>query len=169
MYVCMCVCMYVCVYVCMYVCMYVCVYMCMCVCMYMYVCVYVCVYVCMYVCMYINFYRPHFSLDVDSKEEYFIELILSRHARKLLSSRCIKDLGLFAAHLDFDLVQWMGKERCVCVCRYLMFILLSDIELPILKTISKHCVSFTNNSIGLFQPHQPSTHPQVLPWKRLLP
>lgn len=55
--------------------------------------------------------RPHFALDVDSKEEYFIELILSRHARKLLSSRCIKDLGLFAAHLDFDLVQWMGKER----------------------------------------------------------
>ncbi len=59
----------------------------------------------------IIFIRPHFSLDIDTKEEYFIELILSRHARDLLSSNCIRDLGMFASHLDFDLALWMSKER----------------------------------------------------------
>ena len=56
-------------------------------------------------------YRPHFALDMDTKEEFFIELILSRHARKLLTTNSLRDLGLFAAHLDFNLVQWMGRER----------------------------------------------------------
>ena len=55
--------------------------------------------------------RPHFALDMDTKEEFFIELILSRHARKLLTTNSLRDLGLFAAHLDFNLVQWMGRER----------------------------------------------------------
>ena len=47
------------------------------------------------------FSRPQFLLDMDTKEEYFIELILSRHARKLLTATCLRDLGKFAAHLDF--------------------------------------------------------------------
>ena len=63
-----------------------------------------------YLCI-VSIARPHFALDMDTKEEYFIELILSRHARKLFSSKCIRDLGLFASHLDFDLEQWMSKER----------------------------------------------------------
>ena len=50
-------------------------------------------------------------MDVDSKEEYFIELILSRHARKLLMSRSLRDLGKFAAHLDFNLSSWLARER----------------------------------------------------------
>ena len=56
-------------------------------------------------------FRPNFTLEMDSKEEFFIELILSRHARKLLSNKCLKDLGLFAAHLEFNLSQWMSRER----------------------------------------------------------
>jgi hypothetical protein len=55
--------------------------------------------------------RPQFVLDIDSKEEYFIELILSRHARKLLTATCLRDLGKFAAHLDFDLEKWLARER----------------------------------------------------------
>ena len=60
--------------------------------------------------------RPHFALDMDTKEEFFIELILSRHARKLLTTTSLHDLGLFAAHLDFNLVQWMGRERLGASC-----------------------------------------------------
>ena len=56
-------------------------------------------------------YRPQFVLDVDTKEEYFIELILSRHARKLLTATCLRDLGKFAAHLDFNLEKWLVRER----------------------------------------------------------
>ena len=42
-----------------------------------------------------------------------MELILSRHARKLLMARCLRDLGRFAAHLDFNLQGWMVRERWV--------------------------------------------------------
>ncbi|CAI8008141.1 Guanine nucleotide exchange factor subunit RIC1 [Geodia barretti] len=55
--------------------------------------------------------RPQFVLDMESKEEYFIELILSRHARKLLTATCLRDLGKFAAHLDFSLEKWLARER----------------------------------------------------------
>lgn len=56
-------------------------------------------------------YRPQFVMDVDSKEEYFIELILNRHARKLLTSRSLRELGKFSAHLDFNLSGWLARER----------------------------------------------------------
>ncbi|XP_019849671.1 PREDICTED: RAB6A-GEF complex partner protein 1-like isoform X2 [Amphimedon queenslandica] len=60
--------------------------------------------------------RPHFALDVDTKEDFFIELILCRHARKLLTTASLSDLGLFAAHLEFDIPQWMAKERHRAAC-----------------------------------------------------
>lgn len=53
--------------------------------------------------------------DIDSKEEYFIEMILSRHARKLLMTRCMRDLGKFVAYLNFDLQGWMARERLVYI------------------------------------------------------
>ncbi|XP_067001739.2 guanine nucleotide exchange factor subunit Rich [Anabrus simplex] len=46
-----------------------------------------------------------------SAEEFFIDVILQRHARRLLSSRRLSDLGHFAAHLDFHLVTWLARER----------------------------------------------------------
>ena len=62
-------------------------------------------------------------MDVDSKEEYFIELILSRHARKLLTARSLRDLGKFVAHLDFNLNSWLARERyCGSFCMYMYVI-----------------------------------------------
>lgn len=55
-----------------------------------------------------------FSLDRDisgSAEEFFMDVILQRHARRLLSSRRLADLGRFAARLDFHLVAWLARER----------------------------------------------------------
>ena len=43
-------------------------------------------------------------------EEFFIDVILQRHARKLLSSGRLFDLGTFAAQLDFYMVSWLKKE-----------------------------------------------------------
>eukprot|EP00795_Rhopilema_esculentum_P004641 gene4641-20920_t len=50
-------------------------------------------------------------VTVESCEQFFTDLILARHARKLLSSFRLRDLGRFSAHLDFDLVSWFTRER----------------------------------------------------------
>lgn len=39
-----------------------------------------------------------------------MELLLSRHARKLLMSHSLRDLGRFSAHLDFPLSPWLMRE-----------------------------------------------------------
>ena len=44
-------------------------------------------------------------------EDFFIDVILQRHARRLLSARRLTDLGRFAARLDFHLVTWLARER----------------------------------------------------------
>ncbi|CAH1163628.1 unnamed protein product [Phaedon cochleariae] len=46
-----------------------------------------------------------------TSEEFFIDVILQKHARRLLSARRLTDLGYFAAHLDIHLVSWLAKER----------------------------------------------------------
>ncbi|XP_026289117.1 guanine nucleotide exchange factor subunit Rich isoform X1 [Frankliniella occidentalis] len=46
-----------------------------------------------------------------SAEEFFMDVILQRHARRLLSTRRLADLGRFAARLDFHLVAWLARER----------------------------------------------------------
>ena len=51
------------------------------------------------------------SSMVESCEHFYIELILGRFARSLLSKSLLNDLGTFAAHLEFDLVSWLTKER----------------------------------------------------------
>ncbi|EFA06481.2 guanine nucleotide exchange factor subunit Rich [Tribolium castaneum] len=51
------------------------------------------------------------SPNNNTAEEFFIDVILQKHARRLLSTRRLTDLGYFAAHLDFHLVAWLGKER----------------------------------------------------------
>ena len=43
-------------------------------------------------------------------EEFFIDVILQRHARKLLSGVRLFDLGTFAAQLDFHMVTWLRRE-----------------------------------------------------------
>lgn len=46
-----------------------------------------------------------------SAEEFFIDVILQRHARRLLSAQRLLDLGHFAAHLDFHPVSWLSREK----------------------------------------------------------
>ncbi|XP_066582694.1 guanine nucleotide exchange factor subunit Rich-like isoform X2 [Prorops nasuta] len=46
-----------------------------------------------------------------SAEEFFIDVILQRHARRLLTARRLADLGRFSARLDFHLITWLGRER----------------------------------------------------------
>ncbi|XP_028401796.1 RAB6A-GEF complex partner protein 1-like [Dendronephthya gigantea] len=47
----------------------------------------------------------------DAPEGFFLDTILNRHSRKLLSSNRLKDLGRFSAYLDFNLREWLRKER----------------------------------------------------------
>ncbi|XP_033636586.1 RAB6A-GEF complex partner protein 1-like isoform X2 [Asterias rubens] len=49
--------------------------------------------------------------QITTAEEYFVDSILNRHARKLLASMRLRDLGLYAADLDFKLQPWLTKER----------------------------------------------------------
>jgi hypothetical protein len=46
-----------------------------------------------------------------ANEVEFIDAILTQHARKLLTAGKIRDLGYFAANLDFHLATWFRKER----------------------------------------------------------
>ncbi|KAL7631863.1 UNVERIFIED_CONTAM: hypothetical protein RMT77_017834 [Armadillidium vulgare] len=51
------------------------------------------------------------SKDLSTAEEYFLDVILQRRAKKLLTDRRLRDLGTMAAHLDFPLVSWLRKEK----------------------------------------------------------
>merc|ERR1712025_402906 len=44
-------------------------------------------------------------------EHYYIETILTRHARKMLEEMRLRDLGQFAAHMGFQLVPFLKKEQ----------------------------------------------------------
>jgi hypothetical protein len=52
---------------------------------------------------------PNTSKD-GTAEEFFIDTIFARHARKLLSAGRLADLGKFSAHLEFQLVSWLRRE-----------------------------------------------------------
>lgn len=41
----------------------------------------------------------------------YIDMMLWRHARRLLEEIKLKDLGCFAAQLGFELIGWLCKER----------------------------------------------------------
>ena len=50
--------------------------------------------------------------DDGTAEQFFIDVILNRHARKLMASYRLRDLASFAANLeDYQLVQWLRKEK----------------------------------------------------------
>lgn len=46
-----------------------------------------------------------------SAEEFFMDVMVQRHARRLLCDHRLGDLGRLSAHLDFPLVGWLGRER----------------------------------------------------------
>ncbi|RZF41581.1 hypothetical protein LSTR_LSTR000295 [Laodelphax striatellus] len=47
----------------------------------------------------------------DSAEEFFMDVMIQRHARRLLSQHQLSDLGRMSAHLFFPLVGWLARER----------------------------------------------------------
>ncbi|XP_016069729.1 PREDICTED: RAB6A-GEF complex partner protein 1 isoform X3 [Miniopterus natalensis] len=51
------------------------------------------------------------SKDSDCAENMYIDMMLWRHARRLLEEVRLKDLGCFAAQLGFELISWLCKER----------------------------------------------------------
>ncbi|TMS40173.1 hypothetical protein L596_006586 [Steinernema carpocapsae] len=53
-------------------------------------------------------------VDCNSKKVLgeYLQDILEGHARTLLTEYALRDLGAFASHLDFDLVQWLTREYC---------------------------------------------------------
>ncbi|XP_054356809.1 guanine nucleotide exchange factor subunit RIC1 isoform X4 [Pongo pygmaeus] len=51
------------------------------------------------------------SKDSDCAENMYIDMMLWRHARRLLEDVRLKDLGCFAAQLGFELISWLCKER----------------------------------------------------------
>lgn len=46
-----------------------------------------------------------------SAEDFFIDVILQRHARRLLQEKRFIDLGYMSAALDFHLVGWLSREK----------------------------------------------------------
>ena len=55
------------------------------------------------------FYRR--PSELETADNFFIDTILNRHARLLLTAHRLRDLGRFAAYLEFALVPWLRKER----------------------------------------------------------
>lgn len=49
--------------------------------------------------------------NTSTAEDFFIEVILQRHARRLLEEKKLEDLGKMSATLDFHLVGWLGREK----------------------------------------------------------
>ncbi|XP_063962298.1 guanine nucleotide exchange factor subunit RIC1-like [Lytechinus pictus] len=51
------------------------------------------------------------SVPDPSIDEYYIDTILARHARKLLAAYRLKELGIMTGYLDFKLTSWLVRER----------------------------------------------------------
>lgn len=49
--------------------------------------------------------------DSTTAEEFFIEIIIQRHARRLLQDKKLEALGYMSAALDFHLVGWLAREK----------------------------------------------------------
>ncbi|KAF7696778.1 guanine nucleotide exchange factor subunit RIC1 [Silurus meridionalis] len=49
--------------------------------------------------------------ESDSAENMYIDMMLWRHARRLLEQIRLKDLGSFSAQLGFELIGWLTRER----------------------------------------------------------
>lgn len=56
-------------------------------------------------------FRPFSARDTSTVEEFFIEVILQRHARRLLQEKKLEALGYMSAALDFHLVGWLAREK----------------------------------------------------------
>lgn len=61
------------------------------------------------------FFKKCFNREVSSSggsaEEFFMDVMVQRHARRLLCDHRLAALGQLSAHLDFPLVGWLARER----------------------------------------------------------
>lgn len=55
--------------------------------------------------------QPKRPTELETPDNFFIDTILNRHARLLLTAMRLRDLGKFAAYLEFPLIPWLRKER----------------------------------------------------------
>jgi len=55
--------------------------------------------------------QPKRPSELDTPDNFFIDTILNRHARLLLTAMRLRDLGKFSAHLEFALEPWLRKEK----------------------------------------------------------
>uniref|UniRef100_A0A8C9U433 Protein RIC1 homolog n=1 Tax=Scleropages formosus TaxID=113540 RepID=A0A8C9U433_SCLFO len=56
-------------------------------------------------------YLSRWNRDSSSTENVYMDMILWREARHLLEDLRLKDLGCFSAHLGFELIGWLRRER----------------------------------------------------------
>lgn len=54
--------------------------------------------------------------DTSTAEEFFIEVIIQRHARRLLQDKKLEALGYMSAALDFHLVSSMSAVQITSLC-----------------------------------------------------
>jgi len=68
-----------------------------------------------------------------SGDKVYVESVLNRHARKLLSAFRLHDLAFFAANLkDYELVGWLRKERYADHFIWLLLVLVVNVEVALM-------------------------------------
>lgn len=65
-----------------------------------------------YLINWICLFRP---INTETSEHVITENILNQYAQKLLRGVQVHVLATFAAHLEFNLEEWLAKERLVDV------------------------------------------------------
>lgn len=51
------------------------------------------------------------AISAEEEQTFYIDILVSRHARKLMKRGAIRTLGKLASLLNFPIVDWMYKER----------------------------------------------------------
>ncbi|KAJ3300440.1 hypothetical protein HK104_000498 [Borealophlyctis nickersoniae] len=96
----------------------------------------------------------------DGGDLFYLEILISKHARKLLSKQRVRALGRFAASLSFPLVKWLRKERYVSeddflhatfTTRFSFGRTFPEIDLRLSLTGSRLSLQYMNNLIGHIQ------------------
>ena len=51
------------------------------------------------------------AISAEEEQAFYVDILISRHARKLMQHHRIRTLGKLASTLNFPLVEWLRKER----------------------------------------------------------
>ena len=90
--------------------------------------------------------------DDSTNDPAYIDTILCRHARKLLETNCLRDLGYFAANIDeIHIVSWLKKERYFFLdtsfLNFTKILLLSKFQCFVLKKLQIYIILLYTESI----------------------